>query len=100
MIMIKLFINKKIVIYRSASLDVEPLYTFRSHTGPVFCLAISKNGEHCFSGGLDNMIKVWSMPSANIDPYDSYGNLIFIVYNTTVLEIILIYLLRIQIKIF
>jgi len=55
-------------------LDVEPLYTFRSHTGPVFCLAISKNGEHCYSGGLDNVIKVWSMPSANIDPYDSYGD--------------------------
>lgn len=69
----------KYVIYRSASLDVEPLYTFRSHTGPVFCLAISKNGEHCYSGGLDNVIKVWAMPSANIDPYDSYGNKIFTV---------------------
>lgn len=66
------------VVYRSASLDVEPLYTFRSHTGPVFCLAISKNGEHCYSGGLDNVIKVWSMPSANIDPYDSYGIILII----------------------
>jgi len=64
----------KFVIFRSASLDVEPLYTFRSHTRPVLCLAISKNGEYCYSGGLDNVIKVWSMPSANIDPYDSYGN--------------------------
>jgi len=71
-------LQKTIAPKKSASLDVEPLYTFRSHTGPVFCLAISKNGEHCYSGGLDNVIKVWSMPSANIDPYDSYDKNILI----------------------
>lgn len=71
-----MLIKNKFVICRSTSLDVEPLYTFRSHTGPVFCLAIGKNGEHCYSGGLDKVIKVWDIPSANIDPYDYYGNLI------------------------
>uniref|UniRef100_A0A2H8TTB6 Striatin-3 n=1 Tax=Melanaphis sacchari TaxID=742174 RepID=A0A2H8TTB6_9HEMI len=71
-------LQKTIAPKKSASLDVEPLYTFRSHTGPVFCLAISKNGEHVYSGGLDNVIKVWSMPSANIDPYDSYDKNILI----------------------
>ncbi|VVC40792.1 Hypothetical protein CINCED_3A006521 [Cinara cedri] len=65
-------LQKTVAPKKSASLDVEPLYTFRSHTGPVFCLAVSKNGEYCYSGGLDNVIKVWAMPSANIDPYDSY----------------------------
>ncbi|XP_050424600.1 striatin-3 isoform X2 [Adelges cooleyi] len=71
-------LQKTIAPKKSASLDVEPLYTFRSHTGPVFCLAISKNGEYCYSGGLDNVIKVWSMPAANIDPYDSYDKNILV----------------------
>lgn len=57
---------------RSASLDVEPLYTFRSHTGPVLCLAMCSSGNRCYSGGLDGNIHCWTLPSANIDPYDSY----------------------------
>lgn len=33
---------------------------------------MSSSGEHCYSGGLDGMIHCWMLPSANIDPYDSY----------------------------
>ncbi|XP_012266954.1 striatin-4 [Athalia rosae] len=65
-------VYKTVPAKKSASLDVEPLYTFRSHTGPVLCLAMSSSGEHCYSGGLDGMIHCWTLPSANIDPYDSY----------------------------
>ncbi|KAJ7406066.1 Striatin-3 [Willisornis vidua] len=56
----------------SASLDVEPIYTFRAHIGPVLSLAISSNGEQCFSGGIDATIQWWNMPSPNVDPYDTY----------------------------
>lgn len=63
---------------RSASLDVEPLYTFRSHTGPVLCLTMSGTGEQCYSGGLDGLIQCWNLPSPNIDPYDSFGEKIFL----------------------
>ncbi|KAJ7407839.1 Striatin-3 [Pitangus sulphuratus] len=59
-------------IYRSASLDVEPIYTFRAHIGPVLSLAISSSGEQCFSGGVDATIQWWNMPSPNVDPYDTY----------------------------
>ncbi|XP_046737972.1 striatin [Diprion similis] len=65
-------VYKTVPAKKSASLDVEPLYTFRSHTGPVLCLAMSSSGEHCYSGGLDGNIHCWALPSANIDPYDSY----------------------------
>ncbi|KAG8126245.1 hypothetical protein E2320_021394 [Naja naja] len=58
--------------FRSASLDVEPIYTFRAHSGPVLSLAISSNGEQCFSGGIDATIQWWNMPSPNVDPYDTY----------------------------
>ncbi|KAG8508715.1 Striatin-3, partial [Galemys pyrenaicus] len=57
---------------KSASLDVEPIYTFRAHIGPVLSLAISSNGEQCFSGGIDATIQWWNMPSPNVDPYDTY----------------------------
>ncbi|XP_055684897.1 striatin isoform X2 [Lutzomyia longipalpis] len=65
-------LQKTVPAKKSASLDVEPLYTFRAHSGPVICLAMSTNGEQCYSGGLDSMINVWNLPNSNIDPYDSY----------------------------
>ncbi|XP_012270878.1 striatin isoform X2 [Orussus abietinus] len=65
-------LQKTVPAKKSASLDVEPLYTFRSHTGPVLCLAMCSTGSCCYSGGLDSMIHCWTLPSANIDPHDSY----------------------------
>ena len=59
--------------FRAASLDVEPVYTFRAHVGPVLCLAVSPSGEQCYSGGMDSTIRCWNIPSSNIDPYDSFG---------------------------
>uniref|UniRef100_A0A4W3GKY7 Striatin, calmodulin binding protein n=1 Tax=Callorhinchus milii TaxID=7868 RepID=A0A4W3GKY7_CALMI len=37
---------------KSTSLDVEPIYTFRAHRGPVLCVVMSTSGEQCFSGGF------------------------------------------------
>lgn len=65
-------LQKTVPAKKSASLDVEPLYTFRQHTGAVLCLAMSTTGEQCYSGGLDGDINCWNIPSSNIDPYDSY----------------------------
>lgn len=65
-------LQKTVQAKKSASLDVEPLYTFRAHTGAVLCLSMSTAGETCFSGGLDGNIECWQLPSPNIDPYDCY----------------------------
>ncbi|ERL89331.1 hypothetical protein D910_06703 [Dendroctonus ponderosae] len=65
-------LQKPVSAKKSASLDVEPLYTFRSHTGPVLSLVMSGSGEHCYSGGLDGVINCWNVPNSNIDPYDLY----------------------------
>lgn len=65
-------LQKTVFTKKSAGLDVEPLYTFRAHTAPVLCLAMSSNGEQCYSGGLDGSIHCWNIPGSNIDPYDSY----------------------------
>nr|XP_008123789.1 PREDICTED: striatin isoform X3 [Anolis carolinensis] len=57
---------------KSASLDVEPIYTFRAHTSPVLCVVMSNSGEQCYSGGTDGLIQGWNTTNPNIDPYDSY----------------------------
>ncbi|KAG8444228.1 hypothetical protein GDO86_009423 [Hymenochirus boettgeri] len=57
---------------KSASLDIEPIYTFRAHRGPVLCIVMSSNGEQCYSGGTDGAIQSWNTPNPNVDPYDSY----------------------------
>ncbi|KAG1667331.1 Striatin-3 [Nymphon striatum] len=67
-------LQKTVPAKKAASLDVEPVYTFRAHVGPVLCLAMSSNGETCFSGGLDSTVRCWKIPSSNIDPYDTYNS--------------------------
>ncbi|CAF1098248.1 unnamed protein product [Adineta ricciae] len=54
--------------------DLEPVYTFRRHTGPVLCLAMNPSGEQFYSGGLDSIISVWNFPNSEIDSYDAYDS--------------------------
>ncbi|XP_014673343.1 PREDICTED: striatin-like [Priapulus caudatus] len=65
-------LQKTVPAKKAASLDVEPIYTFRGHEGTVLSLAMSPTGEHCYSGGVDATVRCWSIPSSNIDPYDSF----------------------------
>ncbi|XP_033644615.1 striatin-3-like [Asterias rubens] len=65
-------LQKTVPAKKAASQDVEPIYTFRGHSGPVLSLVVSSNGEQCFSGGTDAAIRCWNIPGSNIDPYDSY----------------------------
>ena len=66
-------LQKTVPAKKSAALDVEPVYTFRAHTGPVLSLAIASSGDLCFSGGIDSTIRVWNMPNPSVDPYDCFG---------------------------
>ncbi|XP_064484646.1 striatin-3-like isoform X4 [Ornithodoros turicata] len=65
-------LQKTVPAKKTTALDVEPVYTFRGHVGPVLCLAMSATGEQCFSGGLDHTIRCWNVPSSTIDPYDAF----------------------------
>ncbi|KAM6973614.1 striatin-3 [Aplochiton taeniatus] len=65
-------LQKTVPAKKSASFDVEPVYTFRAHVGPVLSLAMSSSGEQCYSGGIDSTIQWWNIPSSNVDPYDTY----------------------------
>ncbi|XP_071833496.1 striatin-3-like [Apostichopus japonicus] len=66
-------LQKTVPAKKAVSLDVEPIYTFRGHVGPVLCVAVDSSGEHCFSGGTDAAIRCWNLPDSNLDPYDSYN---------------------------
>ncbi|RUS81728.1 hypothetical protein EGW08_010482 [Elysia chlorotica] len=65
-------LQKTVPAKKAASLDVEPVYTFRAHVGPVLSLAMSPSGEQCYSGGMDTTIRCWNIPKSDIDPYDSF----------------------------
>ncbi len=66
-------LQKTVPAKKTASLDVEPIYTFRAHQGSVLCLVMDPTGETCYSGGVDATIRCWNIPNSNIDPYDSFG---------------------------
>uniref|UniRef100_A0A8C7YUJ2 Striatin-3 n=1 Tax=Oryzias sinensis TaxID=183150 RepID=A0A8C7YUJ2_9TELE len=67
-------LTKTVPAKKSASFDVEPIYTFRGHEGPVLSLAMTSTGEQCFSGGIDSTIQWWNIPGSNVDPYDTYDS--------------------------
>ena len=52
--------------------DMEPVYTFRGHTGPILCLCLSPTGDTCFTGGRDGTIRSWTLPSPNQETYEPY----------------------------
>lgn len=65
-------LQKTVTTKKSTNLDVEPVYTFRGHMGPVLCLCVSGTGDFCFSGGVDATVRCWNIPPPTIDPYDTY----------------------------
>ncbi|UJR37475.1 hypothetical protein I4U23_030178 [Adineta vaga] len=74
---LKLWNLEKAAVLRKSTAtaqDLEPIYTFRRHTGPVLCAAMNPSGEQFYSGGLDSIISVWNIPSSDVDPYDSYDS--------------------------
>jgi len=54
--------------------DIDPIYTYRGHMGPVLSVDMSENV--CYTGGLDSTIRSWKIPAKNIELYSKYGKLI------------------------
>lgn len=65
-------LNKTMHSKKGGPPDVEPIYTFRGHSGAVLSLAMEDKGMFCYSGGLDGTIRCWKIPDLNVDPYDNY----------------------------
>ncbi|CAI5451658.1 unnamed protein product [Caenorhabditis angaria] len=52
--------------------EIEPIYTFRGHMGPVVCLVLNPTGDHLYTGGRDGNLCCWNVPALNSDPCDAY----------------------------
>ncbi|XP_054151333.1 striatin-4-like [Melozone crissalis] len=76
-------LQKPLVPKRSAALDVEPVYAFRGHRGPVLAVAVAPGDTGgdtgdiggtglCCSAGVDARIRCWRLPGLDSDPYDGY----------------------------
>ncbi|ORY76836.1 WD40 repeat-like protein [Neocallimastix californiae] len=50
--------------------DIDPIYTYRGHMGPVLSVDMSENV--CYTGGLDSTIRSWKIPAKNIELYSKY----------------------------
>ena len=63
--------------------DIEPMRTYRGHTGPVFAVDVASASHTLadgtvpiFSGGQDEVLRMWSLPSSGpVDPYASVSML-------------------------
>lgn len=64
----------------------------------MLSLAISSNGEQCFSGGIDATIQWWNMPSPSVDPYDTYGK--YLVKDKQLLNIVLNIIFLLDVNLF
>jgi len=42
---------------------LRELRTFRGHTGPVQCVAVSRDGHHMLTGGDDRTLRLWDLDS-------------------------------------
>ena len=53
--------------------QVEPLYTYRGHTGPLFAVT-SNNGQLVddtliYSAGMEGVIRIWKLPNLLKEPF-------------------------------
>jgi hypothetical protein len=54
---------------------IEPYFSFRGHTGPLFTISTSHyrkgntDAELLYTAGLEGVIRVWGIPNYEIDPY-------------------------------
>eukprot|EP00002_Diphylleia_rotans_P009355 TRINITY_DN1947_c0_g2_i1.p1 TRINITY_DN1947_c0_g2~~TRINITY_DN1947_c0_g2_i1.p1 ORF type:complete len:675 (+),score=143.54 TRINITY_DN1947_c0_g2_i1:58-2082(+) len=53
--------------------DIEPIFTYRGHIGPIFTVSISKQRDVFFTAGSDATIRQWELPGVNEEPYSTYG---------------------------
>lgn len=53
--------------------ELEPVYTFRGHTGPVYSLALAADRGRVLSAGGDAVVRLWTLPPSSLDPYDRHG---------------------------
>lgn len=57
------------------------LQTYSGHEGPVYAVALDKNGEYCLSGGRDKRIRLWNTASTSSACVQEYEGAAWDVYS-------------------
>ncbi|KAJ3123086.1 hypothetical protein HK098_002235 [Nowakowskiella sp. JEL0407] len=62
------------IAFSTRTSDLEPVFTYRGHTGAVTSVAISTDGEVCYTGSVDSTLRAWKLLSLNTDTYGKYDH--------------------------
>ncbi|KAJ3096729.1 U3 snoRNP protein [Phlyctochytrium planicorne] len=54
--------------------DLEPVFTFRGHKGPITSLTISPDSQYLYTGSVDSTVVCWKIPPTTIETYGQYAN--------------------------
>lgn len=65
-------LNKTLAIRKGSAVEIEPIHTFRGHSGAVLSIQMTPSGESCYTASEDGTIRCWNLPSLEIDPYGQY----------------------------
>ncbi|KAJ3216700.1 hypothetical protein HDU67_009132 [Dinochytrium kinnereticum] len=52
--------------------DLEPVFTFRGHKGPITSITISPDSQYLFTGSLDATVLCWKIPPIGTELYGEY----------------------------
>jgi striatin 1/3/4 len=55
--------------------DTEPILTYRGHSEPVTCVAVSSAKRRMYSGSMDASVRVWRLPERTTGPYPPFEDM-------------------------
>lgn len=58
---------------KKSALDVDPMATFRGHTGSVFTVSLAAESGRVYSAGADGMVLGWELPTSSSELYGPHG---------------------------
>ncbi|XP_046847886.1 LOW QUALITY PROTEIN: striatin-like [Xenia sp. Carnegie-2017] len=64
--------NKTTPTRKGNAVEIEPIHSFRGHSGAILSVEINSSGEICFTASADGTIRCWNLPSLEVDPYDPF----------------------------
>ncbi|KAJ3222719.1 hypothetical protein HK099_001985 [Clydaea vesicula] len=68
----KLFNLSNVKKHYQATNEIDPVFTFRGHTGPLTSMQYTRN--ELYTSSVDSTIRCWKVPDKNQDKYESFDS--------------------------
>ncbi|XP_028398527.1 striatin-like isoform X2 [Dendronephthya gigantea] len=65
-------LNKTLPTRKGNAVEIEPIHSFRGHSGAILSIEVNPTGETCYTASADGTIRCWNLPSLEIDPYGQF----------------------------